>query len=54
MCCNTTAVLNFNSVFKQGKNCYTQVYAEKCKHTDAESQQCNMLSNSDDDGFFEV
>ena len=26
-----------------------QVYAEECKYTDAESQQCSMLSN--DNGF---
>ena len=53
MYCNATAVLKIDSVYKQGKNYYSQVYVEECKHTDAENRQCNMLSN-DDDGFFEV
>ena len=42
-----------DSVNKQGKNCYPQVYVEKCKYINAENWQCNMLSD-DDDGFFEV
>ena len=57
MHCNATAVLKIDSVYKQGKNYHSQVYVEKCKHTDAEKQQCNMLSDDDDDdddGFFEV
>ena len=53
MYCNATAVLKIDSVYKQDKNYYSQVYVEECKHTDAENRQCNMLSN-DDDGFFEV
>ena len=52
MYCNATAVLKIDSVYKQGKNYHPQVYAEECKDTNAEKQQCNMLS--DDDGFFEV
>ena len=52
MYCNATAVLKVDSVYKQSKNYHPQVYVEECKYTDAEKQQCNMLS--DDDGFFEV
>ena len=53
--CNATAVLKIDSVYKQGKNYHLQVYVEECQHTDAENQQCNMLSDDDDDdGFFEV
>ena len=54
MHCNATAVLKIDSVYKQGKNYHPQVYAEECKYTDAENEQCNMLSDDDDDGFFEV
>ena len=55
MYCNATAVLKIDSVYKQGKNCYPQVYAEECKYINAENRQCNMLSDDDDDdGFFEV
>ena len=53
MHCNATAVLMIDSVYKRGKNYHTQVYVEQCKYTDAENQQCNMLSDNDD-GFFEV
>ena len=53
MYCNATAVLKIDSVYKQGKNYHPQAYIEECKYTDAEKQQCNMLSD-DDDGFFEV
>ena len=48
------------SVFKQGKNYHPQVYVEEWKCTDAENQQCSMLSDDDDDddddddGLFEV
>ena len=52
MYCNATAVLKIDSAYKQGKNYHPQTYVEECKYTDAETQQCNMLS--DDDGFFEV
>ena len=54
MYCNATAVLKIDSVYKQGKNYHPQTYVEECKYTDAEKQQCNMLSDDDDDGFFEV
>ena len=54
MHCNATAVLKIDSVYKQGKNYHPQVYVEECKYTDAENQQCNMLSYYDNDGFFEV
>ena len=50
---NAKAVLKTDSVYKQGKNYLPQIYVEECKYTDAENQQCNMLSD-DDDGFFEV
>ena len=50
--CNATAVLKIDSAYKQGKNYHPQVYVDECKHNDAESQQCNMMS--DDDGFFEM
>ena len=51
---NATAVLKIDSVFKQSKNYHPQVYVEECKYTNAESQQCNMLSDSVDDRYFEV
>ena len=55
MYCSATAVLKIDSVYKQWKNFYPQVYVEECKYTDAEKKQCNMLSDDDDDDeFFEV
>ena len=54
MHCNATAVLKIDSVYKQGKNYHPQAYVEECKYTDAENQQCNMLSDDDDDGSFEL
>ena len=54
MYCNATAVLEIDSVYKQGKSYHSQVYVEECKYTDAENQQCSMLSDDDDDKFFEV
>ena len=57
MHCSATAVLKIDSVYKQGKNYHPQVYGEECKYTDAENQQCSMLSDDDDDdddGFFVV
>ena len=53
MHCNATAVLKIDSVYKQGKNYHPQVYVEEWRYTDAENQQCNMLSD-DDDGSFEL
>ena len=50
MHCNATAVLKIDSVYKHSKNYHHQV----CKYTDAENQQCSLLSYDDDDGFFEV
>ena len=52
MYCNATAILNIDSIYKQGKNYHLQVYVEECKYSDPENRQCNMLN--DDDGFFEV
>ena len=56
MHCNATAVLKIDSAEKQSKNYRPQVYIEECKYTNAEKQQCSMLSDDDDDddGFFEV
>ena len=53
MYCNATAVLKIDSAYRQGKNYHPQVYAQECKYTDAENQQCNM-SPDDDNDFFEV
>ena len=53
--CNATPVLKIDSVYKQGKNYYPQIYVEECKYTDSENRQCNMLSDAEnDDGFFGV
>ena len=52
--CNAMAVLKIDSVYKQGKNYHPQTYFEKCKYTNAEKKQCSMLSDNDDDEFFEV
>ena len=52
--CNTTAVLKIDSVYKQGKNCHPQTYIEECKYPDVEKQQRSMLSDDDENGFFEV
>ena len=54
MHCNAAAVLMIDSVYKQGKNYHPQVYVGECKYTNAENQQYSMLSDDDDDGFFEV
>ena len=54
MYCNATAVLKIDSVYKQGKNYHPLVYVEECKYTDTENQQCSMLIDDNDDGFFEV
>ena len=51
---NATAVLKIDSVYKQGKSYYPQVYVEECKYIDGENRQCNMLSDDDDDRFLEV
>ena len=53
MYCNALALLKIDCVYKQGKNYHPQVYVEECKYTDAENQQCSMLSD-EDDRFFEV
>ena len=51
---NATAVLKIKSVYKQSKNYYRQVCVEVCQYTVAESQLCSQLSDSDDDGYFEL
>ena len=53
MHCDAAAVLKISSVYKQGKNYHSQVYIEECKYTNAENEQCSMLSD-DDDGSFKV
>ena len=53
MHCNATAVLKIDPVYKQDKNYHLQEYVEKHKYTDAENQQCSMLSD-DDAEFFEA
>ena len=47
MYCNAAAVLKIDSVYKQGKNYYPQVYVEESKYTDSKNQQCSMLSDDD-------
>ena len=56
MHCNATAVLKIDSIYRQVENYDPQVYVKACKHTDAENQQCSMLSDdgNDDDEFFVV
>ena len=54
MYCNGTVVLKIDSVYKQSKNYHPQVYVEECKCNDVGSRQRNVLSDSDDDGSFEV
>ena len=54
MYCNAMAVLKIDFVYKQGKNYHPQVYVEECKYIGVDKQKCNMLSDDDDDGFFEV
>ena len=54
MYCNATAMLKIDSVYKQSKNYRPQLYVEECRYTDTESQQCSMLSDSDDDRYLEV
>ena len=51
---NATAVLKIDFVYKQGQKYHPQVYVEECKYINAETQQCSMLIDDDDDGFFEV
>ena len=54
MYCNATDAVKIDSEYKQSKNYHPHIYVEECKYNDAESQQCSMLSDSDDDGYFEV
>ena len=42
------------TVYKQGKNYHPQIYVEEFKYIDAESQQFNMLSDSEDEEFLEM
>ena len=54
MYCNVTAVLKIDSVYKQSKNYHPQVNVSEYKYADTKSQQCNMLSDDDEDGYFVV
>ena len=54
MYCDATVVLKIDSVYKQSKNYHPQVYVEQCNYTDPEIQQSSMLSDSDDNGYFEM
>ena len=47
-------MLKIDSVHKQGKNYHPQTYIEERIYTDVEKQKCYLLSDDDDDGFFEV
>ena len=49
MQCNAIEVLKVDSVYKPGKNYHPQLCIEKCKYTNAETQKCSILSDSDDD-----
>lgn len=52
--CNAKAALKIESVSKQSKKYHLQIYVEESKCTDAENQQCGMLGDSDNDGYFEM
>ena len=54
MHCNATTVLKVEPVYKRNKNYHMQVYLEEYKYIDTESQQCSMLSDTDDDGYCDV
>ena len=49
MYCSAAAVLRIFSACKQGKNYHSCVYVKNFMYTDAKTQQCNVLSDSDDD-----
>ena len=46
------AVWKIDSVYKQIY--HSQLHVEECKYNDIESQQCSMLSDLVDDGYFEM
>ena len=55
MYCNIKdSVLKIHSVYRQGKTYHPQTYVEEYKYTDTEIKQYNMLSDDDNDRFFEV
>ena len=49
MYCNAMAVLQIDSVYKQGKSYHPQVYVEECKYADSKNRKCNLLSDDDED-----
>ena len=54
MYCNATTVLKIDSVYQHIKNYHRQAYVEECKYNNAESHQCCMFSDSDDDDGYLV
>ena len=52
--CKEAALLKIDSACKQGKNYHPQVYVDEFKYNDEESQQLNMLSDSNDGGHKQV
>ena len=51
---NAKAALKTDSVFKQSKSYHPQVYVVESQYTHAENQQSRMLSDSDNDEYFEM
>ena len=49
--CQISSVLCINSVYNQGKNYYPQVYVEECKYKKIERLTCNLLSDSEEEGW---
>lgn len=47
-------VFKIDFKYKQSKNYHPEAHFAKCKYTDEESRQCNMLSDSVEDGFLET
>ena len=47
-CCDARGVLRVASVYKQGNNCYPQIYLDECVYRDVDHQGVLLLS--DDDG----
>ena len=48
-CCKATAVLKVKSVYKQGSNCYPQVYVEEAEIKSGENSKCRLLNDFEDD-----
>ena len=50
---NVTTILKFGSAQKQSRIYNLSVYVQESNYTHTESRQCNMVSDSDDEGFFD-